>query len=299
MVATILVAVVPWVILGSVAGWLASAIVRATSYRLIGNILIGIAGACAGGFLLVMLVGDPGFTRFTLTGLLGAVAGASSASIWGILSGGRARRRLRNDEAPVAASSHSDSAQSVQRLDLLSWRFSLPEIESLSALQLRYRERPDSLDMPLDESRLRFARWLVEHGGIGEDDSSSRDKLASNGRTSCESRLQDGIPRLPGDTEDNRSGTPAGEPAPESARESARGKHHQTWRLPLRRVFSRAHPGIGEAAGVDRELEDPEYLLGDGRHWDPSNPWGPWDLYGGSRSQSSAYWFWMGLRRGC
>jgi uncharacterized membrane protein YeaQ/YmgE (transglycosylase-associated protein family) len=299
MVATMIVAVVPWVILGITAGWLASAVVRTSSNRLIGNILVGIAGACAGGLLSVMLVGGPSFMQFTLTGLLGAIAGASSVGIWVILSGGRAKWRLRNVEAPVPASSQSDSAQSVQRLDLLSWRFSLPEIERLSTLQLRYREQPDSLDMPLDESRLRFARWLVEHGGIGEDDRSSRGKLTSDGQMSCESRLQDGLPRLPEDTGNRRSGTPAtpaGEPTPESTRR----KHHRSWCLPLRRAFSRAHLGIGGAAGAaDRELENPEYLPGDGHHGDSSNPWEPWGLYGGSHSQSSPYWFWMGLRRGC
>jgi hypothetical protein len=36
-------------------------------------------------------------------------------------------------------------------------------------LQAQHRMQPNRLDMPADGCRLRFARWLVEHGRISED----------------------------------------------------------------------------------------------------------------------------------
>ena len=63
----------------------------------------------------------------------------------------------------------SDLLAGVQRLELLSWRFSEAEIQRLSTLQVRHREHPDLVDLPVEERRLQFARWLVEHGRLSED----------------------------------------------------------------------------------------------------------------------------------
>src|SRR5258706_9657349 len=56
----------------------------------------------------------------------------------------------------------------IQRLELLWWRFSAAEVQRLSRLQLVQRERPSALDLPLEEGRLRFARWLVATGRLSE-----------------------------------------------------------------------------------------------------------------------------------
>src|SRR5260370_9104868 len=71
-------------------------------------------------------------------------------------------------KTPPARHDDNDSPAGVQRLELLWWRFSAAETQRLSALQLLQRERPNALDLPLEECRLRFARWLIEHGRLSE-----------------------------------------------------------------------------------------------------------------------------------
>jgi uncharacterized membrane protein YeaQ/YmgE (transglycosylase-associated protein family) len=40
-----------WLIIGGLAGWLASIVVRGRSYGCVGNIIVGLIGAVVGGFL--------------------------------------------------------------------------------------------------------------------------------------------------------------------------------------------------------------------------------------------------------
>jgi uncharacterized membrane protein YeaQ/YmgE (transglycosylase-associated protein family) len=44
-----------WLIIGALAGWLAGRIVTGYGFGLVGNIVIGILGACVGGLLLPRL----------------------------------------------------------------------------------------------------------------------------------------------------------------------------------------------------------------------------------------------------
>jgi uncharacterized membrane protein YeaQ/YmgE (transglycosylase-associated protein family) len=55
-----------WVIVGLVAGFLASRFVKGGGYGLIGDLIIGLIGAVVGGFLL-------GFFVHTTVGLLGSI----------------------------------------------------------------------------------------------------------------------------------------------------------------------------------------------------------------------------------
>jgi uncharacterized membrane protein YeaQ/YmgE (transglycosylase-associated protein family) len=65
-----------WVILGAVAGWLASVITgRNSRMGCLSNIIIGVLGAVIGGFL-VNLLGGEGVIAFNLKGLGIAVLGA-------------------------------------------------------------------------------------------------------------------------------------------------------------------------------------------------------------------------------
>lgn len=69
--------ILAWIVLGGIAGWIASMIAgNNASQGLLGNILIGIVGAFIGGFL-VSLLGGEGITGFNLWSLLVAVAGAT------------------------------------------------------------------------------------------------------------------------------------------------------------------------------------------------------------------------------
>jgi uncharacterized membrane protein YeaQ/YmgE (transglycosylase-associated protein family) len=67
--------ILTWILLGLVAGWLASQFVRGGGYGLIGDIVLGIVGAVVGGFLSSTLLGID-VTGFNLASVIIAVLGA-------------------------------------------------------------------------------------------------------------------------------------------------------------------------------------------------------------------------------
>lgn len=69
--------IIAWIIVGGIAGWLASLVVRGTGLGLIGDIIVGIVGGLIGGFLLSLLL--PGTVKVTgidLPSILIAFVGA-------------------------------------------------------------------------------------------------------------------------------------------------------------------------------------------------------------------------------
>ncbi len=68
-------AILIWIIVGAIAGWLAGLVVRGFGFGLFGNIIIGILGAVVGGWLFGALgvVFFPGILNAILTAFLGAV----------------------------------------------------------------------------------------------------------------------------------------------------------------------------------------------------------------------------------
>lgn len=66
--------ILAWIVLGLIAGWLASLIVGG-NHGILGDILLGIVGALVGGFLSSVLLGID-VTGFNLPSLLIAVVGA-------------------------------------------------------------------------------------------------------------------------------------------------------------------------------------------------------------------------------
>jgi uncharacterized membrane protein YeaQ/YmgE (transglycosylase-associated protein family) len=76
-----------WIILGGLAGWIASALMGRREGCFM-NVIIGIVGALIGGFLFSLL-GGRGVTGFNLWSLLVAVIGA--AILLAILGGIRRR----------------------------------------------------------------------------------------------------------------------------------------------------------------------------------------------------------------
>ena len=66
-----------WIILGGLAGWLASRVVRGSGLGLLGDIVVGIVGAILGGLVLSLLLpGTFGFTGFNFGSLVVAFVGA-------------------------------------------------------------------------------------------------------------------------------------------------------------------------------------------------------------------------------
>lgn len=69
-------AIISWVILGALAGWIASMIMRTDSEQGgLMNIVVGIIGAVIGGFVIRLFGGD-GVTGLNLGSLLTAILGA-------------------------------------------------------------------------------------------------------------------------------------------------------------------------------------------------------------------------------
>jgi len=62
-----LVALIIWLVVGAVAGWLAGLIVKGYGFGLVGNIIVGIIGGLIAGWLL------PKLGLFNFGGLLGAI----------------------------------------------------------------------------------------------------------------------------------------------------------------------------------------------------------------------------------
>lgn len=80
--------IIVWIVVGGLAGWVASKIVGTDkSQGLLGNIVVGILGALVGGFL-VQLLGGTGFTGFNLWSFLVALLGAVILLfLWRAISG--------------------------------------------------------------------------------------------------------------------------------------------------------------------------------------------------------------------
>lgn len=64
-----------WIILGGLAGWLASRLVRGSGLGVLGDIVVGIVGGIIGGFI-IGAVGGTGITGFNLWSFVVAVMGA-------------------------------------------------------------------------------------------------------------------------------------------------------------------------------------------------------------------------------
>ncbi len=71
-----LLSLVLWLIIGGVAGWLASLVVRGTGLGLVGDIVVGIIGAFIGGFIMNAF-GASGATGFNFWTLVVAFIGAA------------------------------------------------------------------------------------------------------------------------------------------------------------------------------------------------------------------------------
>jgi len=66
-----------WIVIGLIAGWLASQVMRGGGYGLIGDIIVGVVGALIGGFLAGALLNMPDAVNgINVTSILVAFVGA-------------------------------------------------------------------------------------------------------------------------------------------------------------------------------------------------------------------------------
>ena len=69
--------ILAWLVVGLIAGWLASMVMRGGGYGLIGDIIVGIVGALIGGFLASTLLNIPDAVNgINFTSILVAFVGA-------------------------------------------------------------------------------------------------------------------------------------------------------------------------------------------------------------------------------
>lgn len=86
--------IIGWLVIGLIAGWLASMIMGRGGYGIVGDIVVGIIGAFIGGFVLSLFGqnGPAASNPFSWISLIGAIIGALILiAILRALSGGRTR----------------------------------------------------------------------------------------------------------------------------------------------------------------------------------------------------------------
>jgi uncharacterized membrane protein YeaQ/YmgE (transglycosylase-associated protein family) len=85
--------ILSWIVVGLIAGWLASQVMRGGGYGLIGDIIVGVVGALIGGFLASTLLKMPDAVNgINVTSILVAFIGA--VILLAILRAVGGRRRL-------------------------------------------------------------------------------------------------------------------------------------------------------------------------------------------------------------
>lgn len=76
-----------WLIVGLIAGFLASAVIRGRSYGCIGNIIVGLIGSVIGGFLAGYLF--PGTFHFWGSVIISFIGACILVAVLQLFSGGR------------------------------------------------------------------------------------------------------------------------------------------------------------------------------------------------------------------
>jgi uncharacterized membrane protein YeaQ/YmgE (transglycosylase-associated protein family) len=69
--------ILAWIVVGLIAGWLASHVMRGGGYGLIGDIIVGVVGGLLGGFLAANFLNMPNAVNgFNVTSVIVAFVGA-------------------------------------------------------------------------------------------------------------------------------------------------------------------------------------------------------------------------------
>ncbi len=88
-----LAAIIWWLVVGLIAGFLASVVMRGGGYGVVGDIIVGLVGALIGGFLASLLgLGSSGLIGTIIIAFIGACI---LIAILRAVSGGYGRRTIR------------------------------------------------------------------------------------------------------------------------------------------------------------------------------------------------------------
>src|SRR5438034_4417613 len=88
-----LAAIIWWLVVGLIAGFLASVVMRGGGYGVVGDIIVGLVGALIGGFLASLLgLGSSGLIGTIIIAFIGACI---LIAILRAVSGGYVRRTIR------------------------------------------------------------------------------------------------------------------------------------------------------------------------------------------------------------
>ena len=86
-----LTTVIWWIVVGLIAGFLASLVMRGGGYGIVGDVIVGLVGALMGGFLASLVgLGASGFIGTIIVAFIGACI---LIAILRAVSGGMGRRR--------------------------------------------------------------------------------------------------------------------------------------------------------------------------------------------------------------
>lgn len=190
---------------------------------------------------------------------------------------------MRDSDMQATRRNQEKTLESVQRLEILLWRFSEAETRSLSLLQLRHQRQPNALDMPLDECRLRFARWLVEQGRLSEGLEAGLEGqlIAADGLDGLRVEGQGGA-----ETRVSLLGVSSGNQPAKPGIEKLRWAGGERWHLILFSAWSGIRRGMAKAAEVGRQVTSFVFIPEDGRSrgvygaGDTSYRYGPFRPYG-------------------
>ncbi len=88
--------IIAWIVVGAIAGWLASLVVRGTGLGLVGDIIVGIIGGILGGIILTLLLpGSYGVSGINIGSIIVAFIGAVILMLLVRMFTGRGRTRAR------------------------------------------------------------------------------------------------------------------------------------------------------------------------------------------------------------
>jgi uncharacterized membrane protein YeaQ/YmgE (transglycosylase-associated protein family) len=108
------VGILAWIVVGLIAGWLASRVMRGAGYGLIGDIIVGIVGALIGGFLAEKLLGmQSAVNGINIPSIFVAFVGAVILIAILRLVGGRRRYSQSEPLNPRSATRHFTNLEGI------------------------------------------------------------------------------------------------------------------------------------------------------------------------------------------